>query len=128
MPATRIETRTGWIGGRRIELIEAVQRALLTGLEIPDHDRCIRLIEYEADTIISPPNKGEKYIVIEITLFSGRSLDAKRRLYASIAEELSAFNVPADDIKVILIEVERVNWGLRGVPATEIGLGYKVDV
>ncbi|WP_185969866.1 hypothetical protein [Rhizobium straminoryzae] len=53
MPATRIETRQGWIGGRRLEVIEAVQRALVEGLKIPDHDRCIRLVEYEPDTIIS---------------------------------------------------------------------------
>ncbi|MDO1582616.1 tautomerase family protein [Rhizobium oryzicola] len=128
MPATRIETRRGWIGDRRLEVIEAVQRGLLAGLQIPDHDRCVRLIEYEDDTMISPPNRGEKYLVIEITLFAGRSLDAKRRLYASIAKELAAFDVPTDDIKVILIEVEPVNWGLRGVPANEIDLGYKINV
>lgn len=29
MPSTRIETRTGWVGHRRQEVIEAVQNALL---------------------------------------------------------------------------------------------------
>lgn len=50
------------------------------------------------------------------------------RDYAAIAKELAAFEVPADDIKVILIEVEPVNWGLRDMPANEIDLGYKIDV
>ncbi|MCX8997033.1 tautomerase family protein [Rhizobiaceae bacterium BDR2-2] len=128
MPATRIETRRGWIGDRRLDIIEAVQRALLAGLKIPEHDRCIRLAEYDADAMIVPPGKGPSYLVIEITLFSGRSLDAKRRLYAALAEELSAFGVPASDIKTVLVETAPENWGLRGLPASDIDLGFKVDV
>ncbi|MFD2238419.1 tautomerase family protein [Aureimonas populi] len=128
MPATRMETRRGWIGNRRLEVIEAVQRALLTGLQIPDHDRCISLVEYEADAMITPPSKGPSYSVIEIKLFSGRSLDAKRKLYAALAEELSAFGVPASDIKIVLVEIDPVNWGLGGLPASEIDLGFKIDV
>jgi len=128
MPSTRIETRRGWIGDRRLAVIEAVQRALVTGLKIPEHDRCISLTEYDADAMIVPPSKGQSYSVIEIKLFSGRSLDAKRRLYAAIAEELSAFGVPAADIKVVLLESEPLNWGLGGLPASEIDLGFKIDV
>ncbi|MBB4294162.1 phenylpyruvate tautomerase PptA (4-oxalocrotonate tautomerase family) [Rhizobium leguminosarum] len=128
MPATRIETRRGWIGTRRLDVIEAVQRALLIGLKLPEDDRCIRLLEYEHDAMIVPKGRGPSYTVIEITLFSGRSLDAKRRLYAALAGELSAFDVPARDIKTILVEVPPENWGLRGLPASEINLGYKIDV
>jgi phenylpyruvate tautomerase PptA (4-oxalocrotonate tautomerase family) len=128
MPATRIETRRGWIGGRRLEIIEAVQRALLSGLQSPEHDRCIRLVEYDDDAMIAPPHRGPFYLVIEITLFSGRSLEAKRKLYAALVEELAAFDVPAGDIKTVLIESDAVNWGIAGRPASEIDLGYKIDV
>ncbi|MEE1610288.1 tautomerase family protein [Microvirga sp. CF3016] len=128
MPATRIETRRGWIGDRRREVIEAVQRALQTGLRIPDHDRCVRLLEYDDDAMIAPPEKGPSYLIVEVTLFSGRSMEAKRELYASMAEELGSFGVPPSDIKIILIEVERENWGLRGIPASDIDLGYRIDV
>lgn len=78
--------------------------------------------------MIVPPGKGESYSVIEIKLFSGRSLDAKRRLYAAIVDELSVFDVPPSDIKVVLIESGPENWGLRGLPASEIDLGFKVEV
>jgi len=128
MPSTRIETRRGWIGDRRLEVIEAVQRALVIGLKIPEQDRCITLTEYDADAMIAPPSKGPTYSVIEIKLFSGRSLDAKRRLYAAIVDELSAFGAPAADVKVVLIESEPLNWGLGGLPASEIDLGFKIDV
>ncbi|QND46296.1 tautomerase family protein (plasmid) [Rhizobium lusitanum] len=127
MPAIRIETRRGWIGDRRCNIIRAVQRALLTGLEIPDDDCCISLLEYEADAIIMPSGNGPSYLVIEIKLFSGRSLVAKRRLYAAIVDELSAFGIPAGDIETVLVEIDPVNWGLGGLPASEPYLGFKID-
>ena len=88
MPSTRIETRTGWVGHRRQELIEAVQNALLEGLLIPTGDRCVRLTEYDHDAFIVPTGKGVTYTLVEVTLFSGRSLDAKRRLYRAMVEQL----------------------------------------
>ncbi len=128
MPSTRIEMRHGWLGDRRREFIEAVQAALITGLIIPEQDRCVRLLEYDEDALITPPHASLRYTVIEITLFSGRSLEAKRRLYAAMVANLAEFDLTPHDIKVILIEVPQENWGLRGLPASEIDLGFKVDV
>ena len=128
MPSTRIETRTGWVGNRRQELIEAVQAALLEGLLIPREDRCVRLAEYDHDAFIVPTGKGAAYTFVEVTLFSGRSLDAKRRLYRAMVEQLGRFGVPGSDIKIALIEVPPEDWGIRGLPASEIDLGFKIDV
>ncbi|MFD2649761.1 tautomerase family protein [Devosia albogilva] len=128
MPSTRIETRSSWLGERRRDFVEAVQRALVRGILIPEDDRCVRLIEFDEDAIITPPHAGPRYTVIEITLFTGRSIEAKRRLYAALVEELAPFGLEARDIKIILVEVDRENWGLRGLPGSEIELGFKVDV
>lgn len=128
MPSTRIETRAGWLGDRRPAFIEAVQAALVAGLLIPEADRSVRLLEFDDDCIITPPQAGPSYTVIEISLFSGRSLEAKRRLYAAMAANLAPFGLAPHDIKVILHEVPQENWGLRGLPASEIDLGFKVDV
>lgn len=128
MPSTRIETRRGWLGAQRREVLEAVQRALIAGILIPENDRCIRLVEVDADAMIVPPHVGERYVVIEISLFTGRSIEAKRRLYAALVAELAPFGLAAHDIKVILHEVPRENWGLSGKPGSEIELGFKVDV
>ncbi len=128
MPSTRIETRRGWIGSNRAGLLEAVQRALVSGILIPETDRCVRLMEYDEDAFITGADKGPRYTVIEISLFTGRTIEAKRRLYAAIVSELAPFGLAAHDIKVILNEVPRENWGLRGRPGSEIDLGFKVDV
>lgn len=128
MPSTRVETRRGWIGERRVELLEAVQRALVAGIAIPEQDRCVRLVEYDADAMLVPSHVVPHYMVIEITLFTGRTIEAKRRLYAALASELAPFGLASQDIKTILIEVDRPNWGLRGLPASEMDVGFKVDV
>ena len=128
MPSTRITTGT-WARGSEQEVIGAVQAALLSALKIPDYDRDVVLDIYDAATRIVPTGRSERYTRIEVVMFSGRSIDAKRALYQAIVANLSALGVPATEIKIILHEVPAENWGLRGGhPASEIDLGFKVDV
>lgn len=128
MPSTRITTGL-WARGREQEVIESVQLALLSALRIPDYDRDIVLDIYEAGARIVPTGRTELYTRIEVALFSGRSLEAKRRLYKTLVANLSELGVPATEIKIILFEVPAENWGLRGGhPASEVDLGFKIDV
>jgi phenylpyruvate tautomerase PptA (4-oxalocrotonate tautomerase family) len=128
MPSTRISTGA-WARGSEMKVIEAVQAALLSSLKLPDHDRDVVLDVYEAATRIVPTGRSERYTRIEVIMFSGRSLEAKRTLYRTLVANLSELGVPANEIKIILIEVPAENWGLRGgLPASEIDLGFKIDV
>ena len=128
MPSSRFETRAGWINGRHAELLEAIQRGLVEGIRIPAGDRCVRILEYPPEAFIAPADRGPAYSVLEITLFSGRSPEAKARLYAALQRELGAFGLAPGDLKVILVEVPPGNWGLRGEPADPARLGFKIDV
>jgi hypothetical protein len=128
MPSTRITTGS-WARGRESEILEAVQKALLSSLKIPEHDRDIVLDVHEAASRIVPTGRSDRSIRVEIMLFSGRSLGAKKALYKALVANLSGLGVPANEIKTILIEVPAENWGLSGgFPASEIDLGFKVDV
>ncbi|WP_338832158.1 tautomerase family protein [Bradyrhizobium sp. 27S5] len=110
-------------------MIGAVQDALLAALKIPDYDRDVVLDLHDDAARIVPTGRSERYTRIEIFLFSGRSLEAKKALYSAVVANLSALGVPANEIKTVLIEVPPDNWGLRGgLPASEIDLGFKVDV
>lgn len=128
MPSTRITTGT-WARGREATIIEAVQAALLTSLKIPDYDRDVVIDLYDEASRIVPTGRSERYTRIEILLFSGRSLEARKALYSTIVANFSALGVPAGEIKIILIEVPPQNWGVRGgLPASEIDLGFRIDV
>lgn len=128
MPSTRIETRAGWLNGRQADLLVAVQRALVEGIRIPDRDCCIRLHELPPEAVLVPPGRGREYTVIEISMFKGRSIDAKRRLYAALARELAAFGVAAKDVKVLIHEPERHNWSVGGVALSDVELDFVVEV
>lgn len=128
MPSVRIVTGE-WARGREREFIEAVQSAMLSAIKIPEWDRDVVLDLYEESRRITPTGKSERYTRVEIELFAGRSLKAKRELYRIIVANLSKLGVPDMEIKTILIEVPAPNWGIRGgLPASEVQLGFKVDV
>src|ERR1700686_3772182 len=128
MPNTLIATRAGWITDPAA-VIDAVHSALREALKIPEWDRTLRLIEDPASHFAGPPGRGEKFTLVEVTMFSGRSMDPKRALYRDIVRNLAALGVPSLDIKIALIETPPENWGLRGgMPASEIDLGFKSDV
>jgi phenylpyruvate tautomerase PptA (4-oxalocrotonate tautomerase family) len=128
MPSVRIATGE-WARGCEMALIEAVQSAMLSAIKIPEWDRDIVVDIYDGARRIVPAGMSERFTRIEIELFSGRSIEAKRSLYRSLIERLTGLGVPELETKIILIEVPMQNWGLRGgLPASEIEISFKVDV
>ena len=129
MPLVRIDVRKGRARSEKAALLEAMHAALVEALKIPDDDRTQRLCEHEAEDFEIPPTKTERYTVIEITMFPGRSLNAKRHLYGAIVRNLASLGVASSDVFIVLHEPPMENWGVRGgVPASEVNVGFKVDV
>jgi phenylpyruvate tautomerase PptA (4-oxalocrotonate tautomerase family) len=128
MPSTRIETTAGWIDGRHAEIIAAVQRALVDGIRIPAEDRHIRILEYPAGAMAVPEDRGERATLIEISMFAGRSIEAKRRLYGALQREMAAFGLGPRDLKVVNHDEPRENWSVGGLALSDVELKFKVDV
>ena len=62
-------------------------------------------------------------------MFAGRSMDTKRRLYQALVDGLTALDVPRNDILIVLHEAPMHNWGVNGgAPASEVDVGFKVDI
>jgi phenylpyruvate tautomerase PptA (4-oxalocrotonate tautomerase family) len=129
MPITRIEGRRIRTSDEVQELIEAVYLAQREALRLPEWDRQIRYVEHKPEYFDVIPGKSENYLLVEVSMFSGRSLEAKRALYQGIVQRLARLGVDASDITIVIYEVPAENWGIRGgVPASEVELGFKVDV
>ena len=129
MPLATIEIRTRYTPEQEIALIEAVHAAMVEGIKIPEWDRNVRLVVHEPHRFAVPPDSGERYTLVSIDLFAGRSLEAKRALYRAVARRLEPLGIPANEVKVLLREIARENFGVRGgVPASEIDLGFEVNV
>ena len=102
---------------------------MMQGLKIPEWDKTIRLVVHEPHRFPQAPGKDERYTLVDIDLFSGRSLEAKKALYQAIIRNLESFGIPGDQVKILLRESPAENWGIRGgVPASEVDLGFEVNV
>jgi phenylpyruvate tautomerase PptA (4-oxalocrotonate tautomerase family) len=129
MPNVTIEVRRQYTPAEEEQLIAAAHAALMEGIKTPEWDRTIRLVAHEPRRFAGPPGLGERYTLVEIDLFPGRSLQAKRALYQALVRNFGQLGIPADHVKVLLRESAAENWGIRGgVPASEVDLGFKIDV
>lgn len=131
MPATTIDVRYQYSIEQEVELIGAVQKALVSAFKIPDDDCDICLIVHEPHRFLCPPNKlhPEKFTRITIDCFVGRTLDTKRNLYLKIVDNVSVFGIPKDHIKIIVREISTENWGVRGGQAAcDIDLGFDIQI
>ncbi len=53
--------------------------------------------------------------IVEITMFEGRSAEAKRRLIAKVTDSIiEAIDAPRDSIRIILREIPALHFGAGG--------------
>ena len=128
MPLAKIEVRKSWPPEQVQAIIEAIYLAQREALKVPEGDRQIRFIEHKPEHFHVPSDKTENYTVVEINLFAGRSMEAKRAPYKAIVNNLAPLGFAPSDIFIVLHEIPLENWGIRGLPASEIDLGFKVNV
>lgn len=131
MPSVLIEVRQQYTQAQEIDLIEAVHTALRDAFKIKPDDKNIRLVAHEPHRFVCPSDKQnpECYTHISIDAFAGRSLNAKRALYRSIVNNLEPLGIPKDHVKIMLREIARENWGIRGGQAgCDVELGFKIEV
>lgn len=129
MPIAKIEVRKPRPPEEVAALIDAVYQAQREALKLPEGDRNIRYVEHRPEHFATPPGKTENYTFVEINLFPGRSLAAKRALYQSIVRRFGELGIAADDIIIVLHEPPLDNWGIRGgYPASEVDIGFDLKV
>ena len=126
MPLVRIEILKGQSKEYKTTILQTVHDGLVNALSIPDDDRNQRLYELDECLYERSPDKTEKFTLIELTLFPGRSAKMKKDAISEITRLLGErLEIKAQDVFIIINEPPLENWGLRGVPASEIGLQYK---
>jgi phenylpyruvate tautomerase PptA (4-oxalocrotonate tautomerase family) len=129
MPLVRLEIRQGRSAAQKQALLEAAHDALVQALGIPDDDRMQRIVEHARDDFELPPASSDDFVLVEVTMFAGRSRQAKRRLYQTLVRNSGELGVAPADVFVVLHEPPLDNWGIRGGQmASEVDLGFEVGV
>jgi phenylpyruvate tautomerase PptA (4-oxalocrotonate tautomerase family) len=130
MPLVKIEIIKGKTMEYKKALLDGVHSALVKTLKIPNDDRIQRLYELDADSFEYASTKTDKMTLIELTIFNGRSLEAKRHLYYEIVNNLAQSpGISGNDIIIVIHEPPLENWGIHGgKPANEVNLSYEINV
>lgn len=115
MPLVRIDIVKGRTAAQRRSLGDAVHRALVETIGVPEKDRFQVVGEHEANELVYDRNylgikRTDGVVIIQITLSSGRTLEEKRRLYRRITENLAYLDVRPEDVWINLVETARENW------------------
>ncbi len=117
------------LGMCKPKLSEVVHGCLVDALALPVEKRFQRFFPITADDFIFPADRGNRYTILEIQLFEGRSEAAKKTLIRLLFERFAAeLGYNTNDLEVNLIETPRANWGIRGLPGDELALSYDVKV
>jgi len=129
MAIARIEVFSKLDARQRQEHLNAVHAALVSALMVPDNDPTVSITELDPDDVLRPGGVTSQFTIVQVTLFVGRSIEAKRALYQAICSSLVALGVPPNDILIVLVETPIENWGVQGgTPATEVNLDFQVDI
>jgi phenylpyruvate tautomerase PptA (4-oxalocrotonate tautomerase family) len=106
---------------------EVIHQSLVEAFKLPPDKKFQRFILLEPGDFIFPSDRSEKYTIIEIIMFEGRSVEAKKQLvrllYTTFAESLG---ISPRDLEIVMIETPQHNWGIRGVSGDDLKLHYLV--
>ena len=131
MPSTVIEVRRQYSDAEESAILEAVHQALVSAFRIPAGDKHLRLFVHAPHRFPAPPklDRPEFATMVTIDCFAGRSVEAKRALYDEIVSRLEAVGIPRDHVTIVVRDLPRENWGIRGgQAASDVDLGFEVEV
>ena len=115
MPLVRFDLPAGLPPGRIAALAEAVHRAMVETIDVPERDRFQVIAEHPPGRLVLDPSfpearRSAQASIVHITLRRGRSEAKKRALFAAIAVHVVAAGHDPDDLMVVLTENEPVDW------------------
>lgn len=113
----------------RDALSSAIHEALVEAFAYPAEKKFQRFVALDAADFVHPDDRSLDYLVIEVTLFPGRSPQAKKAFYQGVLSRLQGHcGLSRDAVEIVLFESPRENWFIRGTPGDELSLNYRVDV
>ena len=113
----------------KAELSDVIHSCVVDALHFPEDKRAHRFFPLDPSDFYYPSGRTTKYTIIEISMFEGRSVEAKKHLIRLLFERVhQRLNILPQDLEITITETPKHNWGFRGTPGDEIELNYKVEV
>ena len=129
MTQIKIYARDSWLPAARGDVSAAIQAAVVEALDYPADKWVHRFFPMSAEDFVWGFDRSERYTLIEISMFAGRTVAAKKALLRLLFRNLqAAVGLDPNDVEITISETTSENWGIRGVPGDELALDYVVEV
>ena len=113
MPLVKIEMLKGKSSEYKKGVLESVHAGLVEALGIEDWDRFQRIIEYDKADFEFPDFKSDNFMIIELTIFPGRTAGQKQGAIAAIKNNLSSsLKIDPQDVFIVINDPPRENWSI----------------
>jgi phenylpyruvate tautomerase PptA (4-oxalocrotonate tautomerase family) len=113
----------------RKALSDVIHQCIVEALKFPADKRFHRFILLDKEDFYFPTDRTDHYLIIELMMMSGRSVETKKKLIRLLFQEISKhLNISTNDIEICILESPACNWGFRGKPGDELSLSYSVEV
>lgn len=128
MAQIKIYGHAAHLRAHRQAISDAIHACAMAGLGLPADKRFHRFIPLETADFIHPADRSERYTIIEVSLFDGRTVETKKGFIRALFTKFNELGLASpQDLEITLTETPRHNWGIRGLPADELTLNYKVE-
>ena len=107
---------------------DAIHQSVMAALAYPPEKRFHRFMALEDWQFVHPDDRSDQYLIIEISLFEGRTEAAKKHLIQLLFVSLKSIGIAAQDVEITLFETPKSHWGIRGCCGDELALNYRVEV
>jgi phenylpyruvate tautomerase PptA (4-oxalocrotonate tautomerase family) len=113
----------------KAQLSDLIHACVVEALHYPPEKRAHRFFPLEKSDFYYPPDRSERYTILEISMFEGRSVETKKQLIRLLFERVEQkLGLEPKDLEITIFETPKHNWGFRGLPGDEVSLSYKVEV
>lgn len=110
-------------------LSNVIHSCMVEALGFPLDKKFHRFFPMDRENFYFADGRTESYTVIEISMFEGRTVEAKKQLLKLLFERInSEVSISHQDVEITIFETPKHNWGIRGFPGDELALNYKVDL
>lgn len=116
MPLVRIDTLKKADPSFVKKVGEIVYKSLKSAISVPENDHFQVLCEHDEHHFVYDKgylgiHRTDGFIVIQITLNEGRTIEQKKLLFKTIADNLEGqLQVRKEDVFINLVEVKKENW------------------
>ena len=115
MPLVEVKMLGGKTAEYKKTVLDCIHNALVDSIGIEEWDRFQRVTEYDRNDFEFTSFKTDDFMIIELTLFPGRTKGQKASVIEKITTSLnSALSIDPSDVFIVINEPPLENWGLGG--------------